>query len=61
MTSAEDSETVMDCGLACMRGLVVCLKNCVERGVIYGKGFYENGEVKNSQAMIDAFEMGNRI
>ncbi len=61
MTSAEDSATVMDCTLECMRGLVACLNGSVEKGVIYGKGVYEKGEIKNTAAFKQAYEMGKTV
>ena len=61
MTAAEDTDTVMDCTLGCMRGLAECLEGSVEKGVIYGKGVYEKGEIKNHPAMQQASAMGKSI
>lgn len=61
MTAAEDSDTVMDCTLECFRGFAVCLNDAVEKGVIYGKGVYESGEVKNTKLMQEAYEMGRNV
>lgn len=61
MTAAEDTDTVMDCTLECMRGLAECLDGSVEKGVIYGKGAYEKGEIVNLPAMQEAYEMGKSI
>lgn len=61
MTAAEDTDTVMDCTLACMQGLAECLEGSVEKGVIYGKGVYEKGEIKNHPALQQAYEMGRKI
>lgn len=58
MTAAEESDTVMDCTLECFRGLAVCLDGSVEKGVIYGKGVYEAGAVKDMPIMKEAYEMG---
>lgn len=58
MTAAEDSDTVMDGTLACMRGLAECLEGSVERGIIYGKGVYEKGEIKQHPAMQEAYKAG---
>lgn len=59
--SAEDSGTVMDCTLECMRGLAACLSGSVEKGVIYGKGVYEKGEIRNTSAFKQAYEMGKTV
>lgn len=61
MTAAEDSSTVMDCTLECFRGFAACLDNSVEKGVIYGKGVYEKGDIKNTPYMKEAYEMGKRV
>lgn len=61
MTAAEDTDTVMDCTLECMRGLAECLEGSVERGVIYGKGVYTKGEIVDKPAMQQAYEMGKSI
>lgn len=61
MTAAEDSATVMDCTLECMRGLAACLDGSVEKGVIYGKSVYEKGEIKNTAAFKQAYEMGKTV
>ena len=61
MTSAEDTDTVMDCTLACFRGLAACLDGSVEKGVIFGKGVYGKGEIRNSAAMQEAYKMGKNV
>lgn len=61
MTAAENSQTVMDCTLECFRGLASCLSGSQEKGVIYGKGVYEKGEIENSPVMKQAYEMGRNI
>lgn len=60
MTAAEDTDTVMDCTLACLRGLAECLEGSVEKGVIYGKGAYKKGEILNLPALQEAYEMGKK-
>lgn len=61
MTAAEDSDNVMDTTLACFRGYADCVEGAVEKGVIYGKGVYERGEILDKSAMRDAYEMGRSI
>ena len=61
MTSAEDSDTVMNCTLECFRGFAACLEGSVEKGVIYGKGVYEKGSVKDKPVMRQAYEMGKAV
>lgn len=61
MTAAEDSDTVMDCTLECFRGLAACLDGSKEKGIIYGKGVYEKGEIQETPYMNQAYEMGKNI
>lgn len=61
MTAAEDTSTVMDCTLECLRGLAACLKGSIEGGVIYGKGVYEPGAIKGKPVMAEAYAMGKAI
>ncbi len=57
-TAAEDSDTVLNCTIECMRGLAVCLDGSVEGGIIEGKGVYEAGEIEGTAAMDEAYRMG---
>lgn len=61
MTAAEDSDTVMDCTLECFRGFAACLDGAQEKGVIYGKGVYEAGDIRKRPAMQEAYEMGRQV
>ena len=61
MTAAEDSESVMDCTLECFRGFAKCLEGSSEKGVICAKGFYKAGEVKDSEYMAAAYNMGKNV
>lgn len=61
MTAADDTDTVMDCTLECFRGFAVCLNGSKEMGVIYGKGVYEAGDVKNTAYMQQAYDMGKGV
>ncbi len=61
MTAAEDTPTVMDCTLACMRGLAACLQGSREGGIIYGKGVYEAGAIKGKPQMAEAYAMGKAV
>lgn len=61
MTAAEDSDSVMDCTLECFRGLAACLEGSKEKGVIYGKGVYEKGEINSKKEIKQAFEMGKSV
>lgn len=38
-----------------------CLPDSHEKGIIYGTGAWQIGEIKNSPAMRQAYEMGKRV
>ena len=41
-----------------LRGFTDCLPGADVKGLIYGEGVYQKGEVKGTKAMQEAFEMG---
>lgn len=61
MTCADNSRTAMDCTLECFRGFIACLNGAKEKGVVYGTGVYQPGEVNASPAMQEAYEMGKNV
>lgn len=61
MTAADAEKTSMETTLACFRGYADCVEGAKEMGVIYGTGVYEKGEVKDTKAMQEAYEMGLRV
>lgn len=62
MTSAEDSATVMDGTLAGLRGFAECLEGSIERGVLYGKGLAEAGDIaKRPDLLEQARAMGRTV
>ncbi len=61
MTAAEDATHTMDTTLACLRGFADCLEGSKERGVLYGKGTYGKGEVKNLPVYEEAYHMGKGV
>ena len=61
ITAGENSDTAKDCTLECFRGFARCLEGSIEKGVIFAKGVYEKGEVKDTRYMNEAYEMGKSI
>ncbi|MBR2928756.1 MAG: flavodoxin family protein [Oscillospiraceae bacterium] len=61
MTAADGEKASMETTLACFRGYADCVEGAKEMGVIYGTGVYGAGEVKDTKAMQEAYEMGNGI
>lgn len=61
MTAADGERESMDTTLACFRGYADCVDGAKEMGVIYGTGVYEKGEIKSTDAMTEAYEMGRGV
>lgn len=61
MTAADGEKSSMDTTLACFRGYADCINGAVEKGIVYGTGVYQAGEVKNTKHMQEAYEMGKRV
>lgn len=61
MTAADTEKSSMDTTLACFRGYADCVEGAVEKGVIYGTGVYQSGEVKGKKVMQKAYEMGRNV
>lgn len=61
VTAAEESDTVADCTIQCMRGFADCLEGSVERGIVIRKGVHGAGEVKDTDAMEEAYAMGRNV
>ncbi len=60
-TCADTEKESIETTLACFRGYADCVEGAKEMGVIYGTGVYEKGEVKDSPAMAEAYEMGKNV
>lgn len=60
MTAADGERASMETTLACFRGYADCIEGAEEKGVIYGTGVYEKGEITGTEAMREAYEMGKR-
>lgn len=61
MTAADGEISSMDTTLACFRGYADCVEGAKEMGVIYGTGVYEKGEIKATEQMNVAYEMGKNV
>lgn len=58
VTMADEELVSADTTLACFRGYADCVEGAKEKGVIIGNGVYQSGEIKNSKALSDAYNMG---
>ncbi len=61
VTAADGEEEAAETTINCFRGYADCVNGAKEMGIVYGMGVYEKGEVKNTKAMLDAYEMGKSV
>lgn len=61
VTAADNEEQAMERTLEGFRGFTSCLSGAEEKGIIYGTGAWKVGEIKQSKAMKEAYEMGKAI
>jgi len=58
VTAADNSKPAMERTLEGFRGFTSCLSEAKEKGVVYGIGAWNPGDIKGSKAMDQAYEMG---
>lgn len=61
MTAAVGNKKLLERTLESLRGFTSCLSGSKEKGVIYGTGAWNVGDIKKSPAMGQALEMGKHI
>ncbi|HNY11703.1 MAG TPA: flavodoxin family protein [Candidatus Wallbacteria bacterium] len=61
VAAADNSKPAMERTLEGFRGFTSCLNGAIEKGIIYGVGAWNPGEIKGSQAMAKAYEMGMHV
>lgn len=61
VTCADEETASAETTLACMRGYADCVEGATELGVIYGTGVYQKGEIVNSPAFLQAYNLGASI
>lgn len=61
VTMADEAKASADTTIACFRGYADCVEGAVEKGIIIGSGVYEPGNVKNTPAMEQAYQMGKSV
>ena len=61
MTAGDTNPNAMNGTLGCFRGLAACFGSSVEKGIVFGKGLYPLGAVKDTPYMEQAFEMGKTV
>jgi multimeric flavodoxin WrbA len=61
VTAADDSKPAMERTLEGFRAFTSCLDKPKEKGIIYGTGAWNIGDIKKSEAMKQAYEMGKKV
>ncbi len=62
MTAADTDNNMLERTIEGLRGFTEdCLSGTKEKGIIYGNGAWEKGEIKNTPAFSQAYEMGRGI
>jgi multimeric flavodoxin WrbA len=61
VTAADNSVPAMERTIEEFRGFTYCLDAPEEKGIIYGTGAWNKGEIKGMPAMEEAYEMGKAI
>ena len=61
IATAADGRAAMERTIDGIRGYLECLPGAKERGVIYGAGAWQLGDIQYNPAMREAYEMGKAI
>lgn len=61
MTAADSKKQALERTLEGFRGFTSCLEGAKEKGAIYGAGAWNIGDIKESKAMNQAYEMGKAV
>ena len=61
VTCADRDRAAQEATLACFRGYAACVRGAREMGVVYGTGVYKPGDIRNTPAFSEAYEMGRRV
>jgi multimeric flavodoxin WrbA len=61
VSAADNRKQAMERTIEEFRGFTTCLENPDEKGIIYGVGAWNVGDIKTSASMQQAYEMGKNI
>jgi multimeric flavodoxin WrbA len=61
MTAADNNQQAMERTIEEFRGFTYCLDGAKEKGIIYGAGAWNIGDIKGSKAMSQSYEMGKNV
>lgn len=61
LSAADQEVSAMERTIEGLRGFTLCLDGAVEKGIVYGVGAWEKGEILHTPAMQQAYEMGASV
>lgn len=61
VTAADDNKVLMTRTIEEFRGFLYCLEGATEKGIIYGTGAWQIGDIKNKPVMEEAYKIGVNI
>ena len=62
MTAADTDKNMLHRTVEAIRGFTEdCLQGAKEKGIIYGTGAWQKGEIKNTKAFLEAYELGKNV
>jgi len=61
VTAMDERKQAMEKTIEGFRGFTDCLQSIKEKGIIYGTGAWQKGEIKDLPAIKESFEMGRNL
>lgn len=61
IAAADTSNKAMERTIEGFRGFTYCLEDVTEKGIIYGTGAWQTGDIQGKPAMQQAYEMGKKV
>jgi multimeric flavodoxin WrbA len=61
MTAADSNKAALERTIEGFRAFTSCLRGAKEKGIVYGTGAWEIGDILKSRAMKHAYEMGKAL
>ena len=61
VTCADEERESQERTIECFRGYVDCVEGAVEKGIVYGTGVYQKGEIVETPMMEEAYQMGLNV
>ena len=61
ITAADEGKELLERTIEGFRGFMDCLPGAKEKGIIYGTGAWDKGDIKGSKAMDEAYTMGKLV